>query len=129
MDGAAETTLTVKNGEATLTIRDGQTVTIKEIPVGTAYTVEETDERAQGYNIDASAYTSGGGGMIATDKEARVELKNVRNAGSLDDPQEDRRQRSDQRAQVQLYCGDHLSGWRGFGATRTICRRFRWAAK
>ena len=33
MDGAAETTLTVKNGEATLTIRDGQTVTIKEIPV------------------------------------------------------------------------------------------------
>lgn len=83
MDGAAETTLTVKNGEATLTIRDGQTVTIKEIPVGTAYTVEETDERAQGYNIDASAYTSGGSGVIATDKEARVELKNVRNASSL----------------------------------------------
>ncbi len=83
MDGAAETTLTVKNGEATLTIRNGQTVTIKEIPVGTAYTVEETDERAQGYNIDASAYTSGGSGMIATDKEAKVELKNVRNAGSL----------------------------------------------
>lgn len=83
MDGAAETTLTVKNGEATLTIRDGQTVTIKEIPVGTAYTVEETDERAQGYNIDASAYTSGGTGEIATDKEAKVELKNVRNAGSL----------------------------------------------
>ena len=83
MEGAAETTLTVKNGEATLKIRDGQTVTIKEIPVGTAYIVEETDERAQGYNIDASAYTSGGSGMIATDKEARVELKNVRNAGSL----------------------------------------------
>ncbi len=83
MDGAAETKLTVKNGEATLTIRDGQTVTIKEIPVGTAYTVEETDERAQGYNIDASAYTSGGSGVIATDKEAKVELKNVRNAGSL----------------------------------------------
>ena len=83
MKGAAETTLTVKNGEATLTIRDGQTVTIKEIPVGTAYTVEETDERAQGYNIDASAYTSGGSGVIATDKEAKVELKNVRNAGSL----------------------------------------------
>ena len=84
MDGAAETKLTVKNGEATLTIRDGQTVTIKDIPVGTAYTVEETDERAQGYNIDASAYTSGGSGVIATDKEARVELKNVRNAGSLE---------------------------------------------
>ncbi len=84
MDGAAETKLTVKNGEATLTIRDGQTVTIKEIPVGTAYTVEETDERAQGYNIDASAYTSGGTGEIATDKEARVELKNVRNVGSLE---------------------------------------------
>ena len=84
MDGAAETTLTVKNGEATLKIRDGQTVTIKEIPVGTAYTVEETDERAQGYNIDASAYTSGGSGVIATDKEAKVELKNVRNAGSLE---------------------------------------------
>ena len=81
MDGAAETKLTVKNGEATLKIRDGQTVTIKEIPVGTAYTVEETDERAQGYNIDASAYTSGGSGVIAT--EAKVELKNVRNAGSL----------------------------------------------
>ena len=81
MDGAAETTLTVKNGEATLTIRDGQTVTIKDIPVGTAYTVEETDERAQGYNIDASAYTSGGSGVIAT--EAKVELKNVRNVGSL----------------------------------------------
>ena len=83
MDGAAETTLTVKNGEATLKIRNGQTVTIKEIPVGTTYTVEETDERAQGYNIDASAYTSGGSGKIATDKEAKVELKNVRNAGSL----------------------------------------------
>ena len=84
MDGAAETTLTVKNGEATLKIRDGQTVTIKDIPVGTTYTVEETDERAQGYNIDASAYTSGGSGEIATDKEAnKVELKNVRNAGSL----------------------------------------------
>ena len=83
MDGAAETTLTVKNGEATLKIRNGQTVTIKEIPVGTTYTVEETDERAQGYNIDASAYTSGGSGVIATDKEAKVELKNVRNAGSL----------------------------------------------
>lgn len=83
MDGAAETTLTVKNGEATLKIRGGQTVTIKEIPVGTTYTVEETDERAQGYNIDASAYTSGGSGVIATDKEAKVELKNVRNAGSL----------------------------------------------
>ena len=83
MDGAAETKLTVKNGEATLKIRDGQTVTIKEIPVGTAYIVEETDERAQGYNIDASAYTSGGSGKIATDKEAKVELKNVRNAGSL----------------------------------------------
>lgn len=83
MDGAAETKLTVKNGEATLKIRDGQTVTIKEIPVGTTYTVEETDERAQGYNIDASAYTSGGSGKIATDKEAKVELKNVRNAGSL----------------------------------------------
>ncbi len=87
MDGAAETTLTVKNGEATLKIRGGQTVTIKDIPVGTAYTVEETDERAQGYNIiiiDASAYTSGGSGKIATDKEAKVELKNVRNAGSLE---------------------------------------------
>lgn len=83
MDGAAETTLTVKNGEATLKIRNGQTVTIKDIPVGTTYIVEETDERAQGYNIDASAYTSGGSGVIATDKEARVELKNVRNAGSL----------------------------------------------
>ena len=83
MDGAAETTLTVKNGEATLKIRDGQTVTIKDIPVGTTYTVEETDERAQGYNIDASAYTSGGRGVIATDKEAKVELKNVRNVGSL----------------------------------------------
>lgn len=82
MDGAAETTLTVKNGEATLKIRDGQTVTIKDIPVGTTYTVEETDERAQGYNIDASAYTSGGSGVIAT--EAKVELKNVRNAGSLE---------------------------------------------
>ena len=81
MDGAAETKLTVKNGEATLKIRDGQTVTIKDIPVGTTYTVEETDERAQGYNIDASAYTSGGSGVIAT--EAEVELKNVRNAGSL----------------------------------------------
>lgn len=84
MDGAEETTLTVKNGEATLKIRGGQTVTIKEIPVGTTYTVEETDERAQGYNIDASAYTSGGSGKIATDKEAKVELKNVRNAGSLE---------------------------------------------
>ena len=85
MEGAAETTLTVKNGEATLKIRGGQTVTIKDIPVGTAYTVEETDERAQGYNIDASAYTSGGSGVIATDKEAnKVELKNVRNAGSLE---------------------------------------------
>lgn len=83
MDGAAETKLTVKNGEATLKIRGGQTVTIKDIPVGTTYTVEETDERAQGYNIDASAYTSGGSGVIATDEEARVELKNVRNAGSL----------------------------------------------
>lgn len=83
MDGAAETKLTVKNGEATLKIRDGQTVTIKDITVGTAYTVEETDERAQGYNIDASAYTSGGSGVIATDKEAKVELKNVRNVGSL----------------------------------------------
>lgn len=82
MDGAAETKLTVKNGEATLTIRDGQTVTIKDIPVGTTYTVEETDERAQGYNIDASAYTSGGSGVIAT--EAKVELKNVRNVGSLE---------------------------------------------
>lgn len=83
MDGAAETKLTVKNGEATLKIRNGQTVTIKDIPVGTTYIVEETDERAQGYNIDASAYTSGGSGVIATDKEAKVELKNVRNAGSL----------------------------------------------
>lgn len=82
MEGAAETKLTVKNGEATLKIRDGQTVTIKDIPVGTTYTVEETDERAQGYNIDASAYTSGGSGVIAT--EAKVELKNVRNAGSLE---------------------------------------------
>ena len=84
MDGAAETKLTVKNGEATLKIRDGQTVTIKDIPVGTTYIVKETDERAQGYNIDASAYTSGGSGEIATDKEAKVELKNVRNAGSLE---------------------------------------------
>lgn len=83
MDGAAETKLTVKNGEATLKIRDGQTVTIKDIPVGTTYIVKETDERAQGYNIDASAYTSGGSGKIATDKEAKVELKNVRNVGSL----------------------------------------------
>lgn len=83
MDGAAETKLTVKNGEATLKIRDGQTVTIKDIPVGTTYIVEETDERTQGYNIDASAYTSGGSGVIATDKEAKVELKNVRNVGSL----------------------------------------------
>ena len=84
MDGAAETKLTVKNGEATLKIRDGQTVTIKDIPVGTTYTVKETDERAQGYNIDASAYTSGGSGEIATNKEAKVELKNVRNVGSLE---------------------------------------------
>ena len=84
MDGAAETKLTVKNGEATLKIRDGQTVTIKDIPVGTTYIVEEMDERAQGYNIDASAYTSGGRGVIATDKEAKVELKNVRNVGSLE---------------------------------------------
>lgn len=83
MDGAEETKLTVKNGEATLKIRGSQTVTIKDIPVGTTYTVEETDERAQGYNIDASAYTSGGTGEIATNKEAKVELKNVRNAGSL----------------------------------------------
>ena len=84
MEGAAETTLTVKNGEATLKIRGGQTVTIKDIPVGTTYIVEETDERAQGYNIiDASAYTSGGSGEIAMDKEAKVELKNVRNVGSL----------------------------------------------
>ena len=84
MDGAAETTLTVKNGEATLKIRGGQTVTIKDIPVGTAYTVEETDERAQGATTSSTqAPTSGGTGEIATNKEAKVELKNVRNAGSL----------------------------------------------
>ena len=90
-------TLSVEGGKATLTIRNGQTATVKDILVGTAYTVTETDDRAQGYNIDGE-HQSAGEGTIATDEAAQVDLVNVRSVGSLaisktivgDDPVEER---------------------------------------
>ena len=86
-DGGSTTdTLTVANGEAELSIRGGQTVTVKDILVGTAYTVVETNDRALGYNIDGSEFTAAGEGRISekTEERAEVDLVNVRSAGSLE---------------------------------------------
>ena len=75
----SEGTLTVENGEATFTLKDGETLTIYGIPEGTAYTVTETVPAADGYAMTAT----GESGDIVAEKTAEAKFENHRDVGSL----------------------------------------------
>ena len=74
VDGLEKTT--DANGKVTVTIQDGQTITVSQVPVGTAYTAtEKTDNMPSGY---AALVSTGGGTVVspATGISPRVALQN-----------------------------------------------------
>ena len=75
----SEGTLTVTGGEATFTLKGGETLTIYGIPEGTDYTVAEEDYSANGY----ATTSTGEGGEIIADQTAQAEFTNHRDVGSL----------------------------------------------
>ena len=71
-----------ENGQATFTLKHGQTLTINGIPEGTAYTVTETVPTADGYQqTDANAAQSG---TIGNGTTAAASFTNERNVYGLD---------------------------------------------
>ncbi len=74
-----EGTLTVTGGEATFTLKGGETLTIYGIPEGTDYTVAEEDYSANGY----ATTSTGEDGEIVAEQTAQAEFTNHRDVGSL----------------------------------------------
>ena len=70
--------ITVANGQATFTLRDGQTLTIEGIPEGTAYDVTEADYSAEGYTTTWQNET----GTIGNGASAAA-FTNTRDVGEL----------------------------------------------
>ena len=94
--GVAQSTLTVVEGTATFKLEHGQTITIEDIPAGTAYTVtEEAPSSEASYFAQGYVTTVNGGteqattatGTIPTDDEQQpletVAFTNTRNVGNL----------------------------------------------
>ena len=75
----SEGTITVTNGEAAFTLKDGETLTVYGIPEGTGYTVAEEDYSANGYETTST----GDSGEIVTGETAEAEFTNHRDVGSL----------------------------------------------
>ena len=75
----SEGTLTVTGGEATFTLKDGETLTIYGIPEGTDYTVAEEDYSANGYETTSTLDS----GEIVAGQTAEAEFTNHRDVGSL----------------------------------------------
>ena len=72
-------TLTVANGEATFTLKGGETLTIYGIPEGTDYTVTEADPAQHGYILTDK---SGDDGTIGTGLSSAT-FTNTRDVGDL----------------------------------------------
>ena len=72
-------TITVANGQATFTLKGGETLTISGIPTGTTYEVTETDYRAEGYTTTWQNEK----GTIGNGTTATVAATNERNVGGL----------------------------------------------
>lgn len=94
--GVAQSTLTVVEGTATFKLKHGQTITIEDIPAGTAYTVtEEAPSSEAGYFAQGYVTTVNGGteqattatGTIPTNATQQpietVAFTNTRNVGNL----------------------------------------------
>ena len=75
----SEGTLTVTGGEATFTLKGGETLTVYGIPEGTDYTVAEEDYSANGY----ATTSTGEDGEIVAEQTAQAEFTNHRDVGSL----------------------------------------------
>ena len=75
----SEGTLTVTGGEATFTLKGGETLTIYGIPEGTDYTVTEEDYSANGYETTSTLDS----GEIVAGQTAEAEFTNHRDVGSL----------------------------------------------
>ena len=75
----SEGELTVTGGEATFTLKGGETLTIYGIPEGTDYTVAEEDYSANGYETTST----GEDGEIVAEQTAQAEFTNHRDVGSL----------------------------------------------
>ena len=75
----SEGTITVENGEATFTLKDGETLTIYGIPEGTDYTVAEDVPAADGYAMTSTGEI----GKISASTPAEAEFVNHRDVGSL----------------------------------------------
>ena len=75
----SEGTITVENGKATFTLKDGETLTVYGIPEGTDYTVTEADYSANGYETTSTGDSS----EIVVGETAKAEFTNHRDVGSL----------------------------------------------
>ena len=72
--------LAVENGELTFKLKDGETLTIEDIPAGTHYTVTEGDYKAEGYVVEPARIQEGD---IETDVTESLTFTNTRNIGGL----------------------------------------------
>lgn len=81
---------TLSNGTLQVSLKKDETIVIKDLPVGTTYTVEENDYSTYGYetsvkkNDESSEVSRSVVGELTKDDEESVEFTNTRNsAGSL----------------------------------------------
>ena len=75
----SEGELAVTGGEATFTLKGGETLTVYGIPEGTDYTVTEEDYSANGYETTSTLDS----GEIVAGQTAEAEFTNHRDVGSL----------------------------------------------
>lgn len=74
--------------ENPILLKDGETVTIRDIPAGTLYTVTESDH--DGYTVTISGSTEDGTGSIIAEETQTVRFTNTKNSPSEpDNPQTD----------------------------------------
>ena len=71
--------LTFTNGTAAIELKHGQQITLKQLPLGGTFTVEESDEGAAGYSVSYNGdWTEEASGTL--DKDALVEVVNQKDA-------------------------------------------------
>ena len=79
INGTDTTVAVDADGEATFTLKGGETITIKGIPDGTTYEVTEASYTADGYTVEKT----GEEGTIADGTTAEATFTNTRNVGGL----------------------------------------------
>ncbi len=74
---------TVENGTLEVTLRNGESITIADLPAGTRYTVAEAEANTEGY---ATTVSGGETGVIASGETAEAAYTNSRSTTTPDNP-------------------------------------------